>query len=130
MPDIMRAALLPRLLTPFLARRVPRAAPPHTREMADAAQGMATIFDKGNWYHELLEDGLAISYRVRRLPIALLVLPGGGGAVDRPASCPPWPPPPWPPPGLLLPWPPPSWCSRRGLDAARVGFMLSFQPFC
>jgi hypothetical protein len=39
--------------------------------MADAAQGMATIFDKGNWYHELLEDGLAISYRVRRLPIAL-----------------------------------------------------------
>lgn len=28
----------------------------------------ADIFDKGNWYHEVLEDGLAISYRVRPAP--------------------------------------------------------------
>jgi hypothetical protein len=30
------------------------------------------VFDKGDWYHEVLEDGLAISYRVRpdrRLPV-------------------------------------------------------------
>ena len=25
----------------------------------------ANVFDEGNWYHEILEDGLAISYRVR-----------------------------------------------------------------
>ena len=28
----------------------------------------ADVFDKGNWYHEVLEDGLAISYRVRPAP--------------------------------------------------------------
>ena len=30
-----------------------------------AAAGGKEIFDKGSWYHEALEDGLAISYRVR-----------------------------------------------------------------
>jgi len=33
-------------------------------EDGNAAYG-AEAFAEGNWYHELLEDGLALSYRVR-----------------------------------------------------------------
>lgn len=37
------------------------------RAMADAEPSAygAETFAEGNWYHELLEDGLALSYRVR-----------------------------------------------------------------
>jgi hypothetical protein len=36
--------------------------------MADAYGGIgANAFDEGTWYHEILEDGLALSYRVRVL---------------------------------------------------------------
>jgi hypothetical protein len=34
-------------------------------EAEPSAYGAET-FAEGNWYHELLEDGLALSYRVRR----------------------------------------------------------------
>ena len=40
--------------------------------MANTGGIGANVFDNGNWYHEILEDGLAISYRVRpdrRLPV-------------------------------------------------------------
>ena len=33
--------------------------------MANTGGIGANVFDNGNWYHEILEDGLAISYRVR-----------------------------------------------------------------
>ena len=34
-------------------------------EMAAPGGIGATAFDEGTWYHEILEDGLALSYRVR-----------------------------------------------------------------
>ena len=42
-----------------------RAATPATAAMATAEDIGAHVFDEGHWYHETLEEGLAISYRVR-----------------------------------------------------------------
>ena len=41
----------------------------------------ANAFDEGTWYHEILEDGLALSYRVRVLsaPIVFSAETDGGG---------------------------------------------------
>ena len=42
----------------------------------------ANAFDEGTWYHEILEDGLALSYRVRVLSAPVIVFSGetdGGG---------------------------------------------------
>jgi hypothetical protein len=41
----------------------------------------ANAFDEGTWYHEILEDGLALSYRVRVLsaPIVFSGETYGGG---------------------------------------------------
>ena len=53
----------------------PRAPPPRenrareTRTMSAEAEPSAygaETFANGHWYHELLEDGLALSYRVRK----------------------------------------------------------------
>ena len=51
--------------------RPPRPPPPRetptptmSAEAEPSAYGAET-FAEGNWYHELLEDGLALSYRVR-----------------------------------------------------------------
>ena len=44
----------------------------------------ANAFDEGTWYHEILEDGLALSYRVRVLSAPVIVFSaetdGGGSA--------------------------------------------------
>jgi hypothetical protein len=46
----------------------PRQTPTPTTTMSAEAEPSAygaETFAEGNWYHELLEDGLALSYRVR-----------------------------------------------------------------
>ena len=52
--------------------------------MANTGGIGANVFDNGNWYHEILEDGLAISYRVRAWSArARGAFPPSGGPVSR-----------------------------------------------
>lgn len=60
-------------LTSFRAPTLSRAVV--SSKMADSGESVgADVFKNGIWYHETLEDGLAISYRVRSLFVYLLAL--------------------------------------------------------
>lgn len=64
-----------------------RAATPATAAMATAEDIGAHVFDEGHWYHETLEEGLAISYRVRARAARSIVVTAAASERRRRTLC-------------------------------------------